>query len=166
MIPLTDYLNKDNSKPRILTNVNALGVDELLEQFGYLFFPDNEKNRETLISQLKKRENLGTTGIGRGFAIPHIRTLLVDKVQASIITTKGTNYNSIDNNPVFFAVSIIGPHGEINQSYLPLLTYIARFVKLEEGTKLMEDITKRDVTSEDIMESLRDYESKHCNQHS
>ena len=49
-----------------------------------------------------EREELGTTGIGQGIAIPHAKTDLVEDICAAIgISKKGVNFNSLDGELVY-----------------------------------------------------------------
>ena len=48
--------------------------DILRELVGLLGLDD--KSQATLFKTLKRRENLGSTGIGKGIAIPHCRSLV------------------------------------------------------------------------------------------
>jgi mannitol/fructose-specific phosphotransferase system IIA component (Ntr-type) len=43
-----------------------------------------EKDEAMLFKMLKRRENLGSTGIGRGIAIPHCRSLVVRKLHFAL----------------------------------------------------------------------------------
>ena len=54
-----------------------------------------------LFKMLKRRENLGSTGIGRGIAIPHCRSLVVNKLRVAFGRKKeGVDFKAIDEKPV------------------------------------------------------------------
>ena len=55
--------------------------DVLKELIGLLKLDD--KAEGLLFKMLKRRENLGSTGIGRGIAIPHCRSLVVNKLRVA-----------------------------------------------------------------------------------
>ena len=57
--------------------------DILRELIGLLAL--DEKSEGMLFKMLKRRENLGSTGIGRGIAIPHCRSLVAQRVAAEIL---------------------------------------------------------------------------------
>jgi mannitol/fructose-specific phosphotransferase system IIA component (Ntr-type) len=158
MIKLTEYLKKGNGC-RIKTNVEAPERNDLLLEFGSYFFPRNEKYKEMFFKLIKKRENQGSTGIGKGFAIPHTRTILVDNLDLAIITTNGTKFNSIDGKLVYLAIGVIAPPVETCNSYLPILGTISQLTKKQVMIDLVERIKKEDISPEEIFETIKQYES-------
>src|ERR1044072_9310013 len=67
----------------------------------------DEKSESMLYKMLKRRENLGSTGIGRGIAIPHCRSLVVSKLRVAFgRNPAGIDFQAIDNQPVryFFVI--------------------------------------------------------------
>jgi mannitol/fructose-specific phosphotransferase system IIA component (Ntr-type) len=78
----------------------------------------------------KRRENLGSTGVGRGVAIPHCRSPAVEQLRLAFgRTAQGVEYQGIDNLPVHFLFLIVAPPLEVSNQYLPVLGKIAQFVK-------------------------------------
>jgi mannitol/fructose-specific phosphotransferase system IIA component (Ntr-type) len=83
-----------------------------------------------LFKMLKRRENLGSTGIGRGIAIPHCRSLVVNKLRVAFgRKTAGVDFKAIDDKPVHFFFLIVAPPLEVSNQYLPVLGKIAQFSK-------------------------------------
>ena len=79
---------------------------------------------------LKRRENLGSTGIGRGIAIPHCRSLVVSKLRVAFgRKSQGVDFKAIDEKPVYFFFLIVAPPLEVSNQYLPVLGKIAQFSK-------------------------------------
>ena len=79
---------------------------------------------------LQRRETLGSTGVGRGIAIPHCRSLVVNRVRLAYgHHRKGVEYQAIDNRPVFDFFLIVAPPLEVSNQYLPILGKIAQFAK-------------------------------------
>jgi len=90
----------------------------------------DEKNEATLFKMLKRRENLGSTGIGRGIAIPHCRSLVVSKLRVAFGRKPGgVDFRAIDEKPVKFFFLIVAPPLEVSNQYLPVLGKIAQFSK-------------------------------------
>jgi mannitol/fructose-specific phosphotransferase system IIA component (Ntr-type) len=84
----------------------------------------------TLFKTLKRRENLGSTGIGKGIAIPHCRSLVVKRLRLAYGRKKsGLDFNAIDGAPVQNLFLIIAPPLEVSNQYLPVLGKIAQFAK-------------------------------------
>ena len=79
---------------------------------------------------LQRRETLGSTGVGRGIAIPHCRSLVVSRSRLAYGHHRpGVEYQAIDNRPVFDFFLIVAPPLEVSNQYLPILGKIAQFAK-------------------------------------
>ena len=79
---------------------------------------------------LQRREHLGSTGIGRGVAIPHCRTPLVDRLRIVFGRRPGgVEFEAVDNQPVFYVFLLVAPPIEVSNDYLPVLGRIAQLVK-------------------------------------
>jgi nitrogen PTS system EIIA component len=103
--------------------------DEVLRELIALLKLD-EKDEGMLFKMLKRRENLGSTGIGRGIAIPHCRSLVVSKLRVAFGRKKaGLDFKAIDDKPVHFFFLIVAPPLEVSNQYLPVLGKIAQFSK-------------------------------------
>lgn len=103
--------------------------DEILKELIGLLKLD-EKSEGILFKMLKRRENLGSTGIGRGIAIPHCRSLVVNRLRIAFgRKPAGVNYNAIDDEPVEHFFLIVAPPLEVSNQYLPVLGKIAQFSK-------------------------------------
>ena len=102
--------------------------DILKELIGLLTL--GEKDEGMLFKMLKRRENLGSTGIGRGIAIPHCRSLVVNKLRVAFGRKRdGVDFKAIDDKPVHFFFLIVAPPLEVSNQYLPVLGKIAQFSK-------------------------------------
>jgi len=110
----------------------ALGArtkDEVLKEMIRLLKLD-EKSEGMLYKMLKRRENLGSTGIGRGIAIPHCRSLVVNNLRLAFgRRLEGVDYKSIDEKPAQYFFLIVAPPLEVSNQYLPVLGRIAQFAK-------------------------------------
>ena len=108
--------------------------DDLLKELVELLRLD-DKAQATLVKTLKRRENLGSTGIGKGIAIPHCRSLVVSRLRLAYgRKVSGVDFNSIDGAPVYNFFLIVAPPLEVSNQYLPVLGKIAQFCKDSEVT--------------------------------
>jgi PTS system nitrogen regulatory IIA component len=65
---------------------------------------------EDIIRAILKREFLGSTGIGRGVAIPHTKHNSVERLVGTVaISHKGIAFDSLDGEPVYVFVLLISP---------------------------------------------------------
>ena len=103
--------------------------DDLLKELVDLLRLD-EKSENVLFKTLKRRENLGSTGIGKGIAIPHCRSLVVTRLRLAYGRKPGgMDFNAIDGAPVYNFFLIVAPPLEVSNQYLPVLGKIAQFAK-------------------------------------
>ena len=118
----------------------AEGKDEALKELIELLSV-NEKGDE-LYRLLKKRENLGSTGIGKGVAIPHCRSLVVDRLRVAYgRKAGGLDFDAVDNLPVHHIFLIVAPPVEISNQYLPVLGKIAQFCKNPKNLLRLDEIS-------------------------
>ena len=117
------------SEDAVKLELEGTTKDEVLKELIGLLQLD-EKSEGMLFKMLKRRENLGSTGIGRGIAIPHCRSLVVSKLRVAFGRKRdGVDFKAIDEKPVNFFFLIVAPPLEVSNQYLPVLGKIAQFGK-------------------------------------
>jgi nitrogen PTS system EIIA component len=111
--------------------VRLLGVDARAE--------------ETLLRVLQRRESLGSTGMGRGIAIPHCRSLVANRLRLAYgYSRKGIDFQAIDGKPVHHLFLIVAPPLEISNQYLPVLGRIAQLAKEPDVPQRLAALTSAD----------------------
>jgi nitrogen PTS system EIIA component len=114
--------------------------DEILKEMIALLSLD-EKSEAILYKMLKRRENLGSTGIGKGIAIPHCRSLVVNRLRVAFgRKTDGIEFKAIDEQPVRNIFLIVAPPLEVSNQYLPVLGKIAQFSRDPDVTARLESL--------------------------
>ena len=117
------------SEDAIQLDLQGTTKDEILKELIALLKLD-EKSEGMLFKMLKRRENLGSTGIGRGIAIPHCRSLVVNRLRVAFGRKPGgVDFKAIDEKSVNFFFLIVAPPLEVSNQYLPVLGKIAQFAK-------------------------------------
>ena len=130
------------SEDAVKLDLEGTTKDEVLKELIGLLGLD-EKNEGMLFKMLKRRENLGSTGIGRGIAIPHCRSLVVNKLRVAFgRKSAGLDFKAIDEKPVHFFFLIVAPPLEVSNQYLPVLGKIAQFSKESDVPERMMTITQ------------------------
>jgi nitrogen PTS system EIIA component len=105
--------------------------DALLKLVALLKHNDSLKNTspEKIFRSLKEREEMGSTGFGKGIAIPHCRLEgLNDFVIGIAICSKGVNFDSLDKKKTKLFVTIVGPL-EDRSGHLQLLAKVSLILK-------------------------------------
>jgi mannitol/fructose-specific phosphotransferase system IIA component (Ntr-type) len=66
--------------------------------------------RDELIAEIIDREKLGSTGFGKGVAVPHVKHTKIKKMAAAIgVSQKGMDFNALDKQPVYSVVLLLSP---------------------------------------------------------
>ena len=123
-----------------LADLKAATKEELLEEIVDQFVNVKYlKNSDIVLEMLRQREVLGSTGIGKGVAIPHGRTTSASDIMIAFGKSKtGIDYNSIDKKPVHLVFMIIAPPQDENNRYLPILGKMVEILnKSKNRNKLM-----------------------------
>ncbi len=117
------------SEERVKIGMKSKNKDEALEELvDLLKLPQNSKN--IILEALKKREVIGSTGIGRGIAIPHTRSTIVNDVYLAIgVSKEGIDFQSVDNQPVHLFFLLVAPPNDPGTTYLIVLGKIAQIAK-------------------------------------
>jgi nitrogen PTS system EIIA component len=89
-----------------------------------------EQNRETLRSVLEAREAMGSTGIGDGIAIPHVRNPIVLHVEQPFVTLcllrEEVDFEAIDGKPVHAVFMVVSPTVPVHLRILGQLGFLFR----------------------------------------
>ncbi|MDD4308886.1 MAG: PTS sugar transporter subunit IIA [Candidatus Cloacimonetes bacterium] len=112
----------------------------LLSESGCLSFPDR------FLAAVKGREEIMSTGIGRGIAIPHARDLTVSCLRIAVCMIKqALDFNSVDSEPVRLVFMIAVPQSS-NQDYMKILRSLSEFLRREDNREtLLNAISERDL---------------------
>jgi mannitol/fructose-specific phosphotransferase system IIA component (Ntr-type) len=124
-VQLREFFSED----AISLHLQGTKKDEVLKELIGLFSLD-DKQKAMLFKMLKRRETLGSTGIGQGIAIPHCRSLVVPKLRVGFgRKLEGVDFKAIDDKPVYYVFLIVAPPLEVSNQYLPVLGKLAQFAK-------------------------------------
>ncbi len=122
---LADFFSPD----AVSLDLRATTKDEILAELVALLRLD-ERSADTLLRMLQRRETLGSTGVGRGIAIPHCRSLVVSRLRLAFGRKREhVDFQAIDGHPVSNFFLIVAPPTEVSNQYLPVLGRIAQFAK-------------------------------------
>ena len=104
------------SPANVLTNLPAAGKKELLTELARRAALALKLPSELIVSELLKREELGSTGLGDGVALPHTRLReLTQPFGVLARLRRGIDFDAIDGHKVdliFLLLLPTEPHGE------------------------------------------------------
>jgi len=111
-----------------------------------------EEDLESIVSAIMKREELGSTGIGRGVAVPHTKHPSVEKLVGTVgVSSTGVDFNSLDGENVQLFFLLVSPPDRPGD-HLRALENISRQLRDEMFCKFL----KQSKTSEDIQTLLEE----------
>jgi mannitol/fructose-specific phosphotransferase system IIA component (Ntr-type) len=117
------------SEDAVNLQLKSTTKEQVLQELVRLLKLD-DKAQTMLIKMLRRRETLGSTGIGQGIAIPHCRSTVVSRLRVAFgRRLEGIDYKAIDDQPVHYFFLIVAPPLEVSNQYLPVLGKIAQFAK-------------------------------------
>jgi len=118
---------------RISCNHHAASKKRVLEQLSQLIADSQQDLSQTQVfDSLISRERLGSTGLGRGVAIPHGRLKNNNKTIAAVVKLQqGIDYDAVDNQPVDLFFALLVPE-ESTEEHLQLLSQLAQMFSDKE----------------------------------
>ncbi len=116
---LISYFNADLFIPSLEARNKIDAIDEMVE---HLVKTRRLKDGRIVRELIKTREKLGSTGIGKGVAVPHGRTTVTNALTLLVARSEaGIDYEALDKKPVHIFFLILAPHQDKSNQYLPLL---------------------------------------------
>ena len=99
---------------------------------------------EDVVRAILKRELLGSTGIGRGVAIPHTKHNSVDRLIGTVaVSHGGVAFESLDGEPVYVFVLLISPQDRPGD-HLRALENVSRCLRDDQFVRALRAATTRD----------------------
>jgi nitrogen PTS system EIIA component len=103
-----------------------------------------EADQEDVVRAILKRELLGSTGIGRGVAIPHTKHNGVERLIGTVaVSPNGVSFESLDGEPVQVFVLLISPQDRPGD-HLRALENVSRCLRDDNFVKALRAATTRD----------------------
>jgi PTS system nitrogen regulatory IIA component len=120
----------------IVYDIDAKTKREVLRQFVARLPLPPEQDRATLLSVLEAREAMGSTGIGDGIAIPHVRNPIVLHVEHPFVTLcllqHAIEFGALDGQPVHTLFLVVTPTVPVHLRILGQLGFLLRDDTLRE----------------------------------
>jgi PTS system nitrogen regulatory IIA component len=140
---ITDILDEAS----IIQDLRSTSKKGVLEELSDVLVEGGKlPDRDKVVEVLLDREKLGSTGIGDGIAIPHGKMKGIEDLVISFgRSTKGINFESIDNKPTHLFFLLVAPENSAG-IHLKALARISRLLKDPSfRSRLMEAKDRRDL---------------------
>jgi len=140
---LSDFVVREAVVPMLTQTTKEGVIREMVESLraaGHIKAGDVEP----IVKAIMKREQLGSTGIGRGVAIPHTKHDSVDRLMGTIaVSHKGVPFDSLDNEAVYIFVLLISPQDRPGE-HLRALENVTRNLRDETFCRFLKQATTRE----------------------
>ncbi|NQT32379.1 MAG: PTS sugar transporter subunit IIA [Candidatus Omnitrophica bacterium] len=152
---ISEILNKG----AVSVNLTAASKDDMLSELVDLLVSSKsvrKADKPEILKRLKEREVLGSTGIGKGVAIPHAKCSKVKKMTAAFgVSKKGVDFKSLDGQSTFIFFTLIAP-GETPGPHLKALAKISRLL----DDRFIRERLRSAKSDNDILSIIRSEEKK------
>lgn len=151
---VNDILNKDLVIPELQGNTKEEIINELIN-----LFKDDKRivDLEKVRAAVLDREKIMSTGVGKGFAIPHGKTNSVNEIIAAFGKTKRPiDYQALDGQPVHLVFLLVGKDSLVS-THIKLLSRISRMMNSDEFRKSLVEAESTD----EILELFRQEEANY-----
>jgi PTS system nitrogen regulatory IIA component len=124
-----------------LSELHARRKDSVLEEMvGALAHARVTRAPDAVLAAVRQRESLGSTGLGKGIAVPHARSTTVSERAVVVARSrKGVDFDAVDGEPAHLFFLIVAPPLERDEIYLQLLARIVRAVRLTRTRQRLLD---------------------------
>lgn len=110
---------------QVIVGLRVAEKAQLLQELARRAAAVLSQNAQTILEALQARENLGSTGLGKGFALPHARLNTLTRAFALFVRlARPIDFASIDEHPVDLVILLLTPAND-NQ-HLATLTALSR----------------------------------------
>lgn len=115
-------------------------------------------DEEAIVSAILKREELGSTGIGRGVAVPHTKHPSVESIIATVaLCHSGLDFESLDGEDVYILFLLISPPDRPGD-HLRGLETITRHLKNDDFCNFLKQAT----TVQAVVDLLQEADEGHA----
>ena len=143
------------SPKSIFLDVEVTSKKKLLELIANIVAGRTELSESAIYGNLLNRERLGSTALGRGFAVPHARVDNLDDTLACFFRLKeAVNFEAPDDVPVDLVFTIVIPE-QATEEHLIILSSLARVFSSEEVCDAIREAGSKDEIAQ-IIESAED----------
>lgn len=142
----------------ILTEFKSSKKDDVINELvdlleGNKYVVDIEEVRKCIFD----REKIMSTGVGKGFAIPHGKTNSITDILAAFgRTKKPIDYNSLDGEPVQLVFLLVGKDNLVGK-HIKLLSRISRLMNNEEFRKKLVNAESKETILKIFEEEEQSY---------
>ncbi|MEK7728695.1 MAG: PTS sugar transporter subunit IIA [candidate division KSB1 bacterium] len=116
---LISYFNEATFLPALQARTKEAALEELV---NCVVSAGLVRNGAIVLEMVKRREELGSTALNHGVALPHGRTTAAENLMIAFgYSKRGLAWGAMDGKPVHLIFMVLAPPQEQNNKYLPTL---------------------------------------------
>jgi PTS system fructose-specific IIA component/PTS system nitrogen regulatory IIA component len=147
----SDFINVASIKADLDADDKPAVIRELVESLARAG-AIAEADVSGIVAAIMKREELGSTGIGRGVAVPHTKHASVERLVGTVgVSVEGVDFNSLDGDKVNLLFLLVSPPDRPGD-HLRALENISRQLRDETFCRFL----KQARTAQDIQQLLEE----------
>ena len=144
-------------KKAIIADIKASDKKGVIDELAAAISTTTSASAKNIAMVLMEREQLGSTGIGGGIAIPHGKLDTVTSIRVGFgLSKKGVEYDSLDNKPVHIFFLLLTPENSAG-GHLKVLAQISKLLKMDQFKKKLLAAESSDTIYDLIIEQDEDF---------
>ncbi|THB80173.1 MAG: PTS sugar transporter subunit IIA [Desulfobacteraceae bacterium] len=125
---ITEILKLDS----IISDLKSTDKKGVIEELAQSVAQTSKASSDEITKVLLEREQLGSTGIGGGIAIPHGKLNAINSITLGFgLSRSGVEYDSLDNKPVHIFFLLLTPENSTG-GHLKVLAQISKLLKMDQ----------------------------------
>ncbi|MEM8835891.1 MAG: PTS sugar transporter subunit IIA [Planctomycetota bacterium] len=152
---LCDIVHREAIVPRLQSGERDEVVRELVGALVDAGLAE-EGQRDALVSAVIERETKGSTGFGKGVAVPHVKSEQVTSMVAALgVSEGGVEFNALDKQPVYTVFLLLSPSGK-PEDHLRAMEIIFKNLSQDWFRRFLRQAT----TVEEVWQVLEDADAQ------
>ena len=142
---LIDFIHLDAIVPQLKSTERDDAIRELVDALVEAGAAP-KRLRNDLVKQIVDREKHGSTGFGKGVAVPHVKHDKIKKMVATIgVSQQGVDFSALDKAPVYSIVLLLSPNDNPDNHLQAMETIFSNLQKDTFRRFLRQATSRQDV---------------------